>query len=74
MMKEFTKLYFPNAEYTVLHGNPEETILSFLEQQNEETLVVLGAYRKSRVSGWFKPSMADILMSELRLPLFIAHK
>jgi nucleotide-binding universal stress UspA family protein len=73
LMKEFVKLYFPDAGYTVLHGDPEETIVSFLEQQNEEVLVVLGAYRRSRVSRWFKRSMADILMSELKLPLFIAH-
>ena len=73
LMKEFMKLYFPGAEYTFLKGNPEETILTFLEQQNEEILVVLGAYRRGRVSRWFKPSMADILMSRLALPIFIAH-
>ena len=67
------KFYFPDAEYTFLKGAPEETILAFLEQQDEEVLVVLGAYRRSRVSRWFKPSMADTLMSKLKLPMFIAH-
>jgi len=71
-MKEFMKLYFPNAEYTTLSGDPEETILSLLEKQNEEILVVLGAYQRGRVSRWFKPSMADVLISKLKLPLFIA--
>jgi hypothetical protein len=36
-------------------------------------LVVLGAYRRSQISRWFKTSMADILMKELETPLFIAH-
>lgn len=73
LMKEFMRLHFPNAEFTILKGSPEEKILSFLEQQNEDVLIVLGAYRRSRVSRWFKPGMADMLMSELNLPLFIAH-
>jgi hypothetical protein len=35
--------------------------------------VVLGAYQRSEVSRWFKTSMADILMRELNVPMFIAH-
>ena len=73
LMQDFMKGHFPGARNTVLKGNPEETILSFLEKQNNDVLIVLGAYRRSRVSRWFKPSMADILMSELDLPMFIAH-
>jgi nucleotide-binding universal stress UspA family protein len=73
LMKEFMKRHFPEAKYTVLKGSPEETILTFLQQQNEDTLVVLGAYRRSKISRWFKPSMADHLMSKLKLPLYVAH-
>ena len=72
-MKEFMKRHFPEAKYTVLKGLPEETILAFLQQQKEDALVVLGAYQRSKISRWFKPSMADHLMSKLKLPLFVAH-
>jgi nucleotide-binding universal stress UspA family protein len=73
LMKEFMKRHFPKAEYTILKGGAEERILSFLQQDKEDVLVVLGAYRRSRVSRWFKPSMADYLMANLKAPLFIAH-
>jgi len=73
LMKEFMKRHFPTAEYTVLKGPAEETILAFLQQQDDAPLVVLGAYRRSKVSRWFKPSMADHLMLNLKLPLYIAH-
>jgi len=73
LMKGFMKRHFPTADYTVLKGPAEETILAFLQQQDDAPVVVLGAYRRSKVSRWFKPSMADHLMSNLKLPLYIAH-
>lgn len=73
LMKEFMKRHFPKARYRVTQGPPEEQILTFLDQQPEGTLAVLGAYRRSTVSRWFRVSMADVLMKKLKMPLFIAH-
>ena len=73
LMKEFMKRHFPFAEYTVLNGNAEKEITSHLKEESENVLVVLGAYRRGRVSRWFKQSMADHIMQHLDLPLFIAH-
>lgn len=73
LMKEFMKRHFPKATFTVLRGNAEDNIVTFLLQQKEEVMVVLGAYSRGRVSRWFKPSMADVLMQHTKLPLFITH-
>ena len=73
LMREFIKSHFPKATYTVAKGNAEEQILGYLCNRKENELVVLGAYRRSELSRWFKTSMADILMRELYTPLFIAH-
>lgn len=73
LMKEFMKRHFPKAKYTVLKGLAEEQIVNFLKEQKTNPLVVLGAYRRGMVSRWFRESMADVLMRELKLPLFIAH-
>ena len=74
LMKEFMKRHLPKAEYIVLKGEPENTIPTYLQQQTEELLVVLGAYQRGRVSRWFKPNMADMLTKNTNFPLFIAHK
>jgi len=74
LMREFMKRHLPKAEYIVLKGNAEDTIVTYLQQQSGESLVVLGAYQRGRVSRWFKPSMADLLMKNIDLPLFIAHR
>jgi len=73
LMKEFMKRHFPGAVFTVLKGEAEVEIGDFLKKQKGEPLVVLGAYQRGRVSRWFRESMADVLMSEFKLPLFIAH-
>jgi len=73
LMKEFMKRHFPRAVFTVLKGIAEPEIVDYLKKQKELPLVILGAYRRGMVSRWFRPSMADILMKDLKLPLFIAH-
>ena len=73
LIKEFISEHFPKARFQLLKGDPEKTILEYLKKKRPNTLVVLGAYRRSTVSRWFRPSMADLLMSKLNLPLFIAH-
>lgn len=73
LMKEFMKRHFPNAAYTVLKGMPETEIVAYLKEQPAHSLVVLGAYSRGMVSRWFRQSMADVLMKELKLPLFITH-
>jgi len=73
LMKEFMKRHYPGATYTVLKGLAETEIINHLKEEKQQVLVVLGAYRRGTVSRWFRQSMADIIMKELKTPLFIAH-
>jgi len=73
LIREFTTCHYPDATYTLLHGNAKEEIVRYLRHTRENALVVAGAYQRSTVSMWFKTSMADVLMKELDVPLFIAH-
>lgn len=73
LMKEFMKRHFPAARYTVLKGFAEREITSYLSVQKANNLVVCGAYQRGMVSRWFRASMADALMKNLKFPLFITH-
>lgn len=73
LIKDFIKRHFPDAGYSVMEGIPEEEIVNYMLGQTEGTIAVLGAYRRSTVSRWFRESMADLLMQTLPFPLFIAH-
>jgi nucleotide-binding universal stress UspA family protein len=73
LMRGFVTRHFPNATFTIAKGDAEEKIQDYLQNYKENVLVVLGAYRRSEVSRFFKTSMADILMQKLDTPLFITH-
>ena len=73
LMKEFMKRHYAKVIYTILKGWAEDEIIRYLHQISEDVLVVMGAYQRSTVSRWFRESMADILMKEVKFPLFIAH-
>lgn len=73
LVKEFMNRHFPQATYTIIKGIAETEIVNYLKTQKDIPLVVLGAYRRGMVSRWFRESMADVLMKELKVPLFIAH-
>jgi nucleotide-binding universal stress UspA family protein len=73
LMKEYMIQHFPEAQTSVFKGLPEIEIVEYLKTQPASTLVVLGAYRRGAVSRWFRESLADTIMKEVHLPLFIAH-
>lgn len=72
-IRDFTKRHFPKATFAVANGNAEQEITKYLSSLPKNQLVVLGAYQRSEISRWFKISMADVLMKELEIPLFISH-
>ena len=70
---EFIKCHFPSVKFKSIEGKPENEIINYLTHQQKNSIVILGAYRRNMVSRWFKPSMADALMKNTNLPLFVAH-
>ena len=73
LMKEFMKRHFQNVEYKVFKGFAADKVADYLNAQSANTMVVLGAYGRGRFSRWLRTSMADILMKEFKIPMFVAH-
>jgi hypothetical protein len=73
LIKEYLKRHFPKATYTAVNGEANRKIPAMLKKEPCSTVVVLGAYQRGMVSRWLRTSMADILLSTTKLPLFIAH-
>jgi nucleotide-binding universal stress UspA family protein len=73
LIKEFIKRHYPTAEYIILKGLPEDEIYRYLNREKTNAIIVLGAYRRGRLSRLFRPSMADYLLGKIQMPFFIAH-
>jgi len=74
LMKEFMKRHHPHATYQVLKGIPEEEIIAHLRKEDSQSVIVAGAYHRSGISRFFRNSMADVLLRDIKWPLFIAHQ
>jgi nucleotide-binding universal stress UspA family protein len=73
LLKELIKRHFANVSFTVLKGIPELEIIKHLQNEASNFITVIGAYRRSKFSRWFRSSMADALVNAFEMPLFIAH-
>lgn len=73
LFREFIRQHFPAARFKVVKGEAEDRILRHLHTHTANELVVLGAYQRTELSRFFRPSMADVLMRVLDTPLFVAH-
>jgi nucleotide-binding universal stress UspA family protein len=72
LIREWTKRHYPEIEYQILKGYENE-IATMLKAEAPGILIVAGSYHRSSFSMWFHQSMADILMKDVRVPIFIAH-
>lgn len=73
LVKELLKRHYRQVNYFVLKGISETEIIQYFSIANAASIIVTGAYRRSDLSRWFKPSIADILIKNFHLPLFVAH-
>ncbi|MBS1600885.1 MAG: universal stress protein [Bacteroidetes bacterium] len=72
LLKEWMKRHYSKIDYHVLKGDEKE-IVTILKNEVPGTLVVAGAYNRSNFSMWFHKSIADLLIHEIKAPIFIAH-
>ena len=74
LFKEWVNDHFASLQYAILSGRSEEEIIAQLKREARYPVVILGAYGRSRASRWVRPSLADRIMNQFDLPLFIANQ
>jgi nucleotide-binding universal stress UspA family protein len=65
---------FSNLKVQKLQGNVERELLGFLGDEEDNIMVVMGAFGRSGVSRFFRQSLAKVILEKTRLSLFIVHK
>ena len=72
LMKEWMQNHYPNVTYKILNGHEKE-IVALAAREGSGTLLVAGSYHRSNFSMLLHHSLADLLLSELKAPVFVAH-
>jgi hypothetical protein len=70
-MKEWLKAHYLDVEFVILNGDPSDELFGYLIEK-KNALVVLGAYGRSMLFRFFKPSHARLIVKTINLPVFIA--
>jgi hypothetical protein len=71
-MKEWLRQHYSDVELKILKGDPADALFGYLLDK-KNTMVVIGAYGRSMLSRFFKPSHAHLIVKTVNLPIFIAH-
>lgn len=71
-LKELLKNYYCDLHFEILKGSIYKTLFEYVSD-NKNSFLVMGAYGRSAVSRFFKPSRADLIIKTITQPIFIAH-
>lgn len=73
-IKEWLHAHYDNLHFEVRHGGgaSDQLFADLIEKKN--AIVVMGAFGRSEISTFFRPSRADLLLRTVNLPVFIAHR
>lgn len=66
------KMHYSGIGFHVIQGKASTALHQYLRGR-KNALVVMGAFGRNGFSGYFRPSTAELLLAQMRLPLFIAH-
>jgi len=73
--KEWLDMHFANISFLELSGNPSDLLFKYFLENNADNnkLLVMGAFGRSVLSSFFKPSTANLIMKAVDIPIFITH-
>jgi hypothetical protein len=71
-MMEWLSFHYRSLNYELLKGKATEQLSSYLAVK-QHAIIVMGAYGRSIVSGFFRKSSAEPLFRKIDLPIFITH-
>lgn len=72
--QSWLSIHFPDCTIVSLAGNAQDVLFNyFVEQEGNTKLLVAGAYGRSAISRFFRPSATDEVLEKVDVPLFIAH-
>jgi nucleotide-binding universal stress UspA family protein len=69
---ELLQQHYSNIGFQSLYGNASEELFGLLIKR-KNVFVVMGAFGRNMLSGFFKHSTGELIIKTINLPVFIAH-
>jgi len=72
-LEELISRHFIKPLFSALEINQNKNFTSWVDKK-EKTILVIGSFSRSSLSEMFRKSMATEIISEAKIPMFIAHR
>jgi hypothetical protein len=73
-LSDWLPQHFPNLEKQILQGNLQRELISFIRKNDEQAIVIMGAYGRNAISRLFHRSLSNIVIEETNAFLFMMHE
>ncbi|MBS1623510.1 MAG: universal stress protein [Bacteroidetes bacterium] len=70
---DMIKRKFDNVSYHIEYGKAADQLKAYISDHGSNTLVVMGAYGRNAVSRLWHQSLANGLIKDAKVPVFISH-
>jgi len=72
-IKSWLGQHFTNVHTDILKGDSRNVLSVYINEHQHNSIVIMGAYGRSAVSRMFRQSLANYIISQTNIPLFITH-
>jgi hypothetical protein len=70
--REWLQNHYSSIGFEELQGDTDDRLFDYLFKKENE-FIIMGAYGRTELSRFFRPSLADLLIKTLTQPIFISH-
>lgn len=73
-IRELIGRHYTNVTYQIMKGDVSKEIKKFMKYNSTESIMVMGAYSRNALSRLWRQSLANMIISESKVPVFISHQ
>jgi nucleotide-binding universal stress UspA family protein len=73
-IRELMGRHYSNVKYEVMTGDVAKEMKKFMKYNSRNSLVVMGAYGRNALSRLWRQSLANMVIKDIKVPVFISHQ
>ncbi len=73
-IRELMARHYDNVTYEIMRGDVSKEMKKFMKYNYSNSIVVMGAYGRNALSRLWRQSLANMIIKDIKVPVFISHR
>ena len=73
-IRELMGRHYTNVTYELMKGDVSKEMKKFMKYNSSNSIMVMGAYGRNALSRLWRQSMANMIIKDIKVPVFISHR